>query len=99
MTIQPRLVIFGVSSIYKNIVSSESIWPIELNFYMKTPYDKLGKIYTNCFGHMTIMADMPIYGKTPLKSSQEPGGPCPWDLVFSITDIGPTKFVKTMILG
>ena len=66
---------------------------------MKTPYDKLGKIYTNCFGHMTIMADMPIYGKTPLKSSQEPEGPWPWDLVFSITDIGPTKFVKTMILG
>ena len=29
---------------------------------MKTPYDKLAKIYTNCSGHMTKMADMPIYG-------------------------------------
>ena len=34
---------------------------------MKTPYDKLDKIYTNCFGHMTKMADIPIYGKNPLK--------------------------------
>ena len=34
---------------------------------MKTPYNKLAKIYTNCFGHMAKMADMPIYGKNPLK--------------------------------
>ena len=33
---------------------------------MKTPYDRLAKIYTNCSGHMTKMATMPIYGKTPL---------------------------------
>ena len=34
---------------------------------MKTPYDRLAKIYTNCIGHMTKMATMPIYGKNPLK--------------------------------
>ena len=34
---------------------------------MKTSYNKLAKIYSNCFGHMTKMADMPIYGKNPLK--------------------------------
>ena len=34
---------------------------------MKTPYNKLVKIYTNCLGHLTKMADMPIYGKNPLK--------------------------------
>ena len=33
---------------------------------MKTPYDRLAKIYTNCTGHMTNMAIMPIYGKSPL---------------------------------
>ena len=33
---------------------------------MKTPYDSLAKIYTNCTGHMTKMATMPIYGKNPL---------------------------------
>ena len=34
---------------------------------MKTPYNKLAKIYANWYGHMTKMADMPIYGKNPLK--------------------------------
>ena len=45
---------------------SETIGPIELKFHM-TPYNKLAKIYTNCFGHLTKMADMPIYGKNSLK--------------------------------
>ena len=35
---------------------------------MKTPHDKLAKIYTNCSGHMTKMANTPIYGKNPLKN-------------------------------
>ena len=30
---------------------------------MTIPYDWLAKIYTNCYGHMTKMATMPIYGK------------------------------------
>ena len=30
---------------------------------MKTPYDKLAKIYTKYFGHMTKMTATPIYGK------------------------------------
>ena len=53
----------GVPSIYLNIVFSETIRPIELEFHMKTPYNKLAKIYANCFGHMTKKAAMPIYGK------------------------------------
>ena len=35
-----------------------------MNFHMNTTYDKLAKIYTNCFGHMTKMANMPRYGKS-----------------------------------
>ena len=35
---------------------------------MKSPYNKLAKIYANWFGHMTKMADMPIYGKKPFKN-------------------------------
>ena len=35
---------------------------------MKTPYDRLAKIYTNCTGHMTKMATMIIYGKNPLNN-------------------------------
>ena len=39
------------------------------------PYDKLAKIFTNCSGRMTKIADIPIYGKNPLKSFfQEPEG-------------------------
>ena len=33
---------------------------------MTTPYDWLAKTYTNCYGHMTNMATMPIYGKNSL---------------------------------
>ena len=33
---------------------------------MKTPHDRLAKIYTNRTGHMTKMAIMPIYGKNQL---------------------------------
>ena len=33
---------------------------------MTTPYDWLAKIYTNCYGHMTNMTTMPIYGNNSL---------------------------------
>ena len=57
----------GVPSTHQNIVSSETTKPFELKFHMKTPYDRLAKICTNCTGHMTKMATTPIYGKNPLK--------------------------------
>ena len=61
---------------------------------------KGNKIYANGSGHMAKMAAMPIYGKKHLKSSsQESEGQWPWDLVCSIGDVGPTKFVQMMILG
>ena len=50
-----------------NIVFLEAIRPIELNFHMKTPYDKLAKNYTFFSGHTSKMADMSIYGETNLK--------------------------------
>ena len=56
----------GVPSTHQNIVSSETTRPFELKFHMKTPYDRLAKIYNNCTGHMTKMATTPIYGKNPL---------------------------------
>ena len=51
----------GVPSTHQNIVSSETTRPFELKFHMKTPYDRLAKIYTECTGHMTKMATTPIY--------------------------------------
>ena len=56
----------GVPSTHLNIVSSEPTRPTELKFHMKTPHGRLAKIYTNCTGHMTKMATMPIYGKKHL---------------------------------
>ena len=61
--------------------------PIDLKFHTKTPHDRLAKIYTNCTGHMTIMATMPIYGKKHLNIFSETKWP--WDLVCSIADVGP----------
>ena len=56
----------GVPSTHENIVFSETTKPIELKFHMKTPYDRLAKIYTNCTGHMTKVATTLIYGKKNL---------------------------------
>ena len=57
-----------VPSIYSNIVFSQTIGPIELKSHVKTPYDKLAKICTKYFGHMTKMAATPIFGKNLLKN-------------------------------
>ena len=35
---------------------------------MKTPYDKFTKIYTNCYGHIIKMADIPKYCKKNIKN-------------------------------
>ena len=48
-------------------VFSDPTWPIKLKFHMKTPYDRLAKIFTNCSGYMTKMTAMPISGINPLK--------------------------------
>ena len=56
-----------VPSIYLNIAFSQTIGPIKLKFHVKTPYDKLPKIYTKYYGHMTKMAATAIYGKNLLK--------------------------------
>ena len=53
---------------------------------MKTPYDRLAKIYTNCIGHMTKMATMPIYGKNPLKIFS--GTKRPMDLGLGMEHLG-----------
>ena len=41
---------------------------------MKTPYDKLAKIYRKYFGHLTKMAAMAIHGKNLLKNYYLKGG-------------------------
>ena len=50
--LSPKVAHIVVPSIYY-IVFSQTIGPIELKFHVKTPYDKLAKICTKYFGHMT----------------------------------------------
>ena len=49
----------GVPSIYSKFFP-ETNRNIELKFHMKTPYDSLASLYTNCFGHITKMDAMSI---------------------------------------
>ena len=59
---------------------------------MKTSFDRLAKIYTNRPVHMTKMANLPIYSKTPFNIFfLEPKGQWPWELVCSSGDVGPTQ--------
>ena len=52
---------------FSNIFSSETAWPIKAKFYVEPPWEGGTKVYINGPGHMTKMAAMPIYGKTPSK--------------------------------
>ena len=61
-----KVAYIGVPSTYINIVFSDNSWPIETKFHMTTPHDWLAKTYTNCYGHMTNIATMSIYGKNSL---------------------------------
>ena len=50
-------------SIFLNLFSSITSWPIEAKFYMEPAWDGGKKAYSNGPGHMTKVAAMPIYGK------------------------------------
>ena len=67
---------------------------------MKSFYNKLAKIFTKCFGHMTKMADIPIYGKAPLKNlllqNQKADDLGTWFVTFEMWGL-PSLF-KMMIL-
>ena len=67
---------------------------------MKTPYDKVAKMYMKYFGHMTKWPPRPYIVKLLNKSSsEEPKSQLPWDLVCGIEDVVPTNFVQMMILS
>ena len=66
---------------------------------MEPPWDGGTKVCSNNPGHMTRMADTPIYGKNLKKSSPEPKGRWPWKLVCSTGCSSTTKFVQMMTLS
>ena len=51
-------------SIFLNFFSSITTWPIEAKLYVEPPWDEGTKACSNCLGHMTKMATMPVCGKT-----------------------------------
>ena len=48
---------------YITIFFSETAWPINAKFHVEPSWEVGKKVYINGQGHMTKMADMPIYGK------------------------------------
>ena len=56
-------------SIFSNFFSLETARPIEAKFHMEPPWDGGMKVNTNGSCHMTKMATMLIYVKSPKKSS------------------------------
>ena len=72
LTFQPRSLILESQKYIRTDVFSQTIDPIEFKFHLKTPYDKLIKMYAKYLGHKTKMTATPIYGKSPLKKSSSP---------------------------
>ena len=52
----------GVPSYIKTLFSQKPLGQLNSNYIWR-----LLKSYTKCYGHMTKMATMPIYGKNPFK--------------------------------
>ena len=75
---------------FSNVFSSETAWPIKAKFYVEPPWEGGMKVCINGPGHMTKMAAMPIYGKNLKKSTPEPAGRFPRNLVCSIGDSCPS---------
>ena len=55
-------------------IYSETTEPVEAKFHVEPPWDRVTKVCSNGPGHMTKMADMPIYGKNLKSSSPKPKG-------------------------
>ena len=51
------------SSTFSNNISSETAGPIETKLHVEPPRGGETKVCSECLGHMTKMAVMPIYGK------------------------------------
>ena len=77
-------------STFSNVFSSETAWPIKAKFNVEPPWEGGTKVCINGPGHMTKMAAMPIYGKNLKKSSPEPAGRFPRNLVCNIGDSCPS---------
>ena len=80
-----------VQSIYPNLVFSQTIGPIGFKFHVKTPYDKIAKIYSKYLGHMTKMAATSIYGKNLLLQNRKADDLGTWYVAFGVLGL-PSLF-------
>ena len=86
-------------STFSNI-SSETLGQLNSNFKWR-----LLRMGEQKFAQMVLVTwprwpPCPYMVKTlQISTSQKPEGRWPWDLVCSIGDVGPTKFVQMMVLG
>ena len=77
---------------------SETTGPVK--FHMELLWDGGTKVCANGPGHMTMMAAIPIHGKSLKKSSSvESKGWWSWNLVCIIECSSTTKFAQMMTLG
>ena len=83
-------------STFSYILSSETNGLIQLKFHMEIPYDAGMTVCSNGSGHMTKMDATPIYGENLLKMFFSRTRRLMMDLVCSIGDVGPTRFVQIM---
>ena len=68
MLCRPWVYVYVCVSTFSNIFSSETTGSIEAKFHVEPPWDGGTKVCSNGLGHMTKMADMPIYGRNLKKN-------------------------------
>ena len=81
-------------SIFLNFFSSMTTWPIEAKFYVESPWDEGTKACSNCLGHITKMATVPILVKSfknPLLWNLKADDPETW-YATSHTRVLPSLF-------
>ena len=88
-------------STFSNFFFWETTRSIEAKFDVDPTWYGETKIYWYRPGHMTEMADMPIYNQNLKKktSSLEAKGRWPWKLICSVGYFSTTMFVQMVILG
>ena len=64
----PGAIYMYMTIIFKQLLS-ETAWPINAKFHVAPSWEGRNNISINGPGHMTKIADMPIYGKNIQKSS------------------------------
>ena len=87
------------SSTISKIFFSETTWPIKLKFYVEPPCVAAFKFDRKIHVTWPIWPPRPYMVKTTQKSSPEPAGRFPRNLVFTISDSSPLTFDKMMTLG